>query len=128
MPSIQPFAWRHFCVDSADITHYVDINKGGYILIPQHYRIQGAYPVNPINLVLEGLQGGFLCVHDSVSSPIQGTLQHVGRGWFYKPSIGAHTISPTVNNPNPDDDSFNFVLSNLGQYSPIQTVHIKFLY
>jgi hypothetical protein len=127
MSSIQPFVWRHFCVDNTDITSFIDIRKGGYITIPLHYRIQTIFPVNPVNLVLQGLQGGFLCTHDAVTYPTQGILQYTGKGWFYVPNIDAHAITPTISNPTPFDDSFTFTLSNMGQYSPPQTVQIKFI-
>lgn len=127
MSSIQPFVWRHFCVDNPSITISVDKVKGGYITIARNNRLQGRSPVIDTELLFKGLQGAFLCRHITLSSPTQGTLQYMGTGWFYKPNPGATIIPAPPGGDKPPDDSFTFKLSYFGQDSPVAVVNIMFV-
>ena len=126
MPMIQPYVWRHFCLENENIAVSIDKTKGGYIEIPREFRIQGAKPANSTVLTLLGLQGGFLCNHTALTVPTQGTLLFTGTGWFYKPNPGAHPLPPPSNpsDPIPPDDTFSFKLTYFGQDSPTKNVLI----
>ncbi len=124
--TIQPFVWRHFCVENPTITANINISRGGYINIDRTTRIQGANPVNQFELLLRGTQGGFLCKHITMTTPSQGTLQYTGTGWFYKPNPTAHIIVPLPGNPKPPDDTFTFKLTYFGQDSLVATVNVLF--